>query len=79
MALKPNNVLGFFLSGDRAFSKVCRLLRFVKRKLSRALRKWFIYLAVAGLAGNSSRMFDHLSLWKPWHLAKGLAAYFIAT
>jgi len=51
----------------------------MKRKLSSVLRKWFVYLAVAGLAGNSSRLFDHLSLWKPWHLAKGVAAYLIAS
>jgi hypothetical protein len=60
------------------FFKVYRLLRFTKKKLSRALRKWFVYLAIAGVAGNSSRVFDHLSLWKPWRLAKGVAAYLIA-
>lgn len=58
---------------------VCRLLRFMKRKLSRVLRKWFVYIAVAGLAGNAGRWFDHLSLWKPWRLAKGVAAYLMAS
>jgi len=53
-------------------------LRFIKKKFSRALRKWLVYLTVAGLAGNSSRLFDHLSLWKPWRLAKGVAAYLMA-
>lgn len=64
---------------NHSFSKVYRLLRLMKRKLSRVLRKWFVYLAIAGLAGNFSRMFDHLSLWKQWRIAKGLAAYLMAT
>lgn len=55
------------------------MLRFIKRKFSRMLRKWFVYLAVAGLAGNYSRLFDHLSIWKPWRLAKGIAAHLIAS
>ncbi|EKT4450745.1 MULTISPECIES: hypothetical protein [Pseudomonas] len=55
------------------------MLRLIKRKFSRVLRKWFVYLAVAGLAGNYSRLFDHLSIWKPWRIAKGLAAYLIAS
>ncbi|WEK33136.1 MAG: hypothetical protein P0Y58_13420 [Candidatus Pseudomonas phytovorans] len=54
-------------------------MRFIKRKFSSLLRKWFVYLAVAGLAGNANRLFDHLSLWKPWRLAKGLAAYLITS
>jgi len=71
-------VLRFSVFSDRVFFKVYRLLRFTKKKLSRALRKWFVYLAIAGVAGHSSRVFDHLSLWKPWRLAKGVAAYLIA-
>jgi len=55
------------------------LLRFTKKKIARVLRKWFVYLVVAGLAGNSGRLFEHLSLWKPWRLAKGVAAYLIAS
>jgi len=51
----------------------------MKRKISRALRKWVVYLVLAGLAGNSSRVFDHLSALKPWRLAKGFAAYLMTT
>jgi hypothetical protein len=79
VTLKPNTQLGFFVFATGPFFKVCRLLRFIKRKFSRMLRKWFVYLAVAGLAGNYSRLFDHLSIWKPWRLAKGVAAYLIAS
>ncbi|MBH3387698.1 hypothetical protein I5S62_01030 [Pseudomonas putida] len=79
MTLKPNTQLGFFVFATGPFFKACRLLRFIKRKFSRMLRKWFVYLVVAGLAGNYSRLVDHFSIWKPWRLAKGVAAYLIAS
>ncbi|MNN96233.1 hypothetical protein D3C81_2151810 [compost metagenome] len=54
-------------------------MRVKTKKALRLLRKWFVYLWIAGLAGNSSRLFEHLSLWKPWRLIKGVAAYLLAT
>ena len=56
-----------------------RLLRLTKKKRSRILRKWFVYFAIAGVAGSSNRLLEQVSFGKPWHLIKGVAAYFLAS
>jgi len=38
----------------------------LKRKLSRLVGRWFIYISVVSLTGSSSHLFDHLSTFKPW-------------
>lgn len=90
-SIKPSSTQVFqnsiaFIDSKRGFTPTVRLylkasplLRFTKRKLSRALRKWLVYFALAGLAGNSARVFEHFSLLKPWRIAKGVAAYLMTT
>ncbi|WP_201201414.1 hypothetical protein [Pseudomonas sp. S37] len=55
------------------------MLRLTKKKRSRILRKWFVYFAIAGVAGNSNRLLEQVSFGKPWHLIKGVAAYLLAS
>jgi len=53
------------------------LLRFTRRKLYRLFRRWFVYLSIAGAMGNANRLFEHFSLWKSWHLVKGIVAHWV--
>ena len=52
-----------------------RLPRYIRRKLSRLVRKWFVYISVAGVMGGSHRYLDHINVSKLWQLAKRVFAY----
>lgn len=57
---------------------MCGLLRFTRKKLSYLIRKWFVYISVMGVMGtNSNRILEHLSVWKPWRLAKQMLAHWM--
>lgn len=51
------------------------MLRFARKKLSALTRKWFVYVAIMGVMGNSSRIVEHLSVWKPWRMMKQVLGY----
>lgn len=55
--------------------QVFRLLRYTKKKISRLVRKWFVYITIMGVMGNSGRIIEHVSVWKPWRLAKQVIGY----
>ena len=51
------------------------MLRYTKKKISRLVRKWFVYITIMGVMGNSGRIIEHVSVWKPWRLAKQVIGY----
>ncbi|MFF5867178.1 hypothetical protein [Pseudomonas sp. NPDC012596] len=69
--------VGFFRYGAITRFRMCGLLRFTRRKLYRLFRRWFVYLSIAGAMGNANRLFEHFSLWKSWHLVKGIVAHWV--
>lgn len=79
MPPKPDALLVFYYCSAGPLFKMYRLLRITKKKRSRIIRKWFVYFAIAGFAGNYNRLLEQVSLGKPWHLIKGVAAYLLAS
>jgi hypothetical protein len=54
---------------------MCPLLRRSRRKISSLIRKWFVYLSVMGVMGISNRLWEHISVLKPWRLVKQVSGY----